>query len=132
MSDLVQAAGDRRIQLSVCSQKKYAAGGAQEATCVDAYRLSEVAGYPIKAKRKGNREECCCFESRDIGTYNSCPHGCAYCYAVEDHASAEKAYEARDDTSEILIGAGETGREQRATNKMNVSNVGERSWDQRG
>jgi len=112
VSDLVQVAAERRMQLSVCSQKKYAVGGAQEAACVDAYRLSDVAGYPIKAKRKGNREGCCCFESRDIGAYNSCPHGCIYCYAVEDHARAEKAYEAREDKGEILVGAGVTGRNE--------------------
>ena len=112
VSDLVKAAGERRMQLSVCSQKKYAVGGAQEAACVDAYRLSDVAGYPIRAKRKGNREECCCFESRDIGAYNSCPHGCAYCYAVEDHTRANQAYEMRDNKSEILIGTGVTGRNE--------------------
>ncbi|MCA9786197.1 MAG: DUF1848 family protein, partial [Candidatus Cloacimonetes bacterium] len=27
------------------------------------------------------REQCACHASRDVGTYDSCPHGCLYCYA---------------------------------------------------
>lgn len=34
-----------------------------------------------KLKDKGQRMECGCIVSKDIGQYDTCPHLCAYCYA---------------------------------------------------
>jgi hypothetical protein len=101
---LAAIAREHAMQLTVCSQPEYLAEGAAEARCVDARRLSRLAGVPLlQIPIKGNRPDCACYESRDIGDYDTCPHGCAYCYAVEHRALARARYRTHDPLAETLI-----------------------------
>lgn len=50
-----------------------------------------------KLKDKGQRTECGCITSKDIGQYNTCPHGCNYCYANTSKNVAYKNYELSKD-----------------------------------
>jgi hypothetical protein len=103
---LAQIAATRGMRLRICSQKAYLVPGIiEEARCVDADRLEKVSwrAIPGKARQKGNRKECGCFASRDIGEYDTCPHGCAYCYAVQHRDLALDRYKAHDPTGEFLF-----------------------------
>jgi len=75
----------------------------QKAHCIDG-DLIERLFYPggFEHRDKGTRPECGCAESSDIGTYNTCPHGCIYCYANANKLSAQKAFEQHDVDSAFL------------------------------
>lgn len=92
LDHLADVAADHGMNLTVCRQPEAAAAPAQ---CIDIHRLSQLAGYDITARRKGNRPGCHCAESRDIGAYDTCPHGCVYCYAVTDRDRALANYAKR-------------------------------------
>lgn len=102
VGDLTAIAAAHGMRLTVCTQPDYAVGGAEPARCIDADRLSDIAGRPITARVKGNRPGCLCHESRDIGAYDSCPQGCAYCYAVSARGAAKRYLAAHDTESEAL------------------------------
>jgi len=50
---------------------------------------------PVEArhrlKDKGQRKECGCIVSKDIGAYDTCPHLCGYCYAHSSEAAVHAA-----------------------------------------
>ncbi len=80
------------------------------AHCVDSQRLGDVIASPefqespggeiyrkaqhppLPTKIHGNRATCACFPSRDIGEYDTCPYGCAYCYAVSNREVSKRFY----------------------------------------
>src|SRR6266516_251907 len=105
-AELAHSAASHGMQLRVCLQKDFLLPGLiEEARCVDAERLERVAGRPIlnKTKQKGNRKECACSASRDIGEYDTCPHGCVYCYAVQHRDLALQRYKEHDPHGEFLF-----------------------------
>ncbi len=102
-AELAQMAKSHNIQLSMCAQKEFLAPGVSEARCVDANRLAEISGHSIKSKLKGNRPACGCFMSKDIGEYDTCPHGCVYCYAVLNRPLAQSRFQRHDPENEFLF-----------------------------
>lgn len=109
VADLAVLAAERGLRLTLCTQPELlaalpAGAPAAAARCVDAARLSEVAGRPVAARTKGNRPGCLCAESRDIGVYDTCPHGCVYCYAVRHRDRARAAHRAHDPAANSLAG----------------------------
>jgi len=83
--ELAGIAVEKGLKLSLCGQRDLLSPGVADASCIDPFRLSRVAGYRIRWPEKRSHrpgEGCGCYRSRDIGSYNTCSHGCIYCYAV--------------------------------------------------
>lgn len=50
------------------------------------------------------RAGCTCLLGADIGAYNTCLHGCRYCYANYDQAVVQSNYRQHDPDSPLLVG----------------------------
>ena len=51
--------------------------------CIDRELIEKIIGCKLNVgKDKNQRKECGCVESVEIGTYNTCKNGCAYCLSL--------------------------------------------------
>jgi uncharacterized protein DUF1848 len=105
LARLAAIAAEHGIAPTLCSQPEWLVPWLGEARCIDAERLSDVAGRPIAARENGNRPGCRCALSRDIGAYDNCPHGCVYCYAVADRDRAVANFRSHDPEADCLTPA---------------------------
>lgn len=103
LRELASIARSVSMKLTMCSQPRYVLPDVQEARCVDAARLVEVGGRDFRAALGGGRKDCGCFKSVDIGDYDTCPHGCVYCYAVQNRPRALTRFREHDPDGEYLF-----------------------------
>lgn len=86
------------MQLATCAEKiDLSRYGIEHNRCIDPDLISRlVPDDPVlqmwlfgTTKDKGQRQACGCILSKDIGQYNTCTHGCLYCYATKTPAAAK-------------------------------------------
>jgi hypothetical protein len=116
LAELAQSAGEHGFRPTLCAQPHLLAPPLAAARCVDAERLGRVAAAigapPVEAVEHGNRLGCACHRSRDIGAYETCPHGCVYCYAVGDTERAAARYRRHDPGAEFLDAPGQSEQQE--------------------
>ena len=89
------------LELATCAERiDLSEYGIGHNRCIDPELISRLApddeilqNFLYNAKTDtGQRKACGCILSKDIGAYNTCPHGCLYCYANTSSASALSNY----------------------------------------
>ncbi|MBN1596357.1 DUF1848 family protein [candidate division FCPU426 bacterium] len=83
--DLLEKTNKYGLKISSCCTPEVIPYGISKAKCIDAQLLSDLHPQRLKSslnKDTGQRKECGCSKSIDIGSYGlSCENGCVYCYA---------------------------------------------------
>ncbi len=99
-------AKENNIDLFTCAEKiGLEKCGIKHGACIDKDLIEEILEVKINAKEdKNQREECCCIESIDIGTYNCCANGCSYCYALTSEKTSLQNMKSHNPKLPVLIG----------------------------
>jgi hypothetical protein len=96
--EMAELADEHGISLASCAHDYLVSSRVAKARCIDPDLLLRVADSVEKKeavkklKISPTRKECGCAASFDIGAYDTCYHGCVYCYA---NASPTRALDCR-------------------------------------
>lgn len=102
-----RTAGQYDLKISTCSEEIDLADlHINHAGCIDRQLIESCTGkcFAGVGKDKNQRPECGCLPSIDIGVYNTCIYGCAYCYANFSSELARRKYAEHDSGAPILTG----------------------------
>lgn len=103
---LGRIAADYHLPLYTCAEQiNLEEYGIKHGACIDKERIRDLIGYKLDLKKdSGQRKECGCAQSIDIGVYDTCINGCSYCYAQGGYDGAVKKFKQHDPASPLLVG----------------------------
>lgn len=89
-----------------CENAALAQYGVDVSGCMTKEVLEAATGcrLAVPKRKKSPRTQCNCLLGADIGMYNTCPHGCVYCYANYDRKTVEQNVKQHNPDSPFLIG----------------------------
>ena len=102
----VEIAAEHDMIIKPCGEDpRLATVGADCSGCMTQQTFEQAVGQNlILPPNPGNRKECACYITNDIGQYNTCGHLCRYCYANADKETVRRNMRLHDPSSPLLIG----------------------------
>nr|WP_258525097.1 DUF1848 domain-containing protein [Vibrio cholerae] len=101
-----EVANNYGMKIETCSEEiDFDDFGINHGKCIDDKLIKDVFNLSLSAlKDNGQRSACGCIKSLDIGMYNTCRHGCSYCYATYSQNMVLNNKKKHDPHSPFLIG----------------------------
>lgn len=104
-SEFAKIAKLNNLEISTCAEKidldKY---GISHNKCIDDKLIYKLFNISVDSKKDAQREFCGCIKCVDIGAYNTCLHGCKYCYANYSFESIKENVKLHNPRSSLIIG----------------------------
>lgn len=101
---IAQTADSYGLRMQCCPDSPFVDYGFHPQPCLPISKIE--SRFDVKSKKR-NKEKCLMCSSteqaRDIGVYESCGHGCLYCYATNNHEEALKKIKAFDYRNPMLL-----------------------------
>ena len=88
------------MKIVSCMENKYQIGDEKDCCISIKYAFERTD----KLFKEWKARDCHCVNMVDVGAYNSCLHGCKYCYANFDSKQIVSNYKMHDVNSSLLIG----------------------------
>ena len=106
MCELAELARVNGMDIVSCAEEiDLRAFGIRPGKCVDDEVIAQAFAMEVPAKKDPTQRDACgCVVSRDIGMYDSCLHGCCYCYATKRFEQARVNYDTHNPHSPSLLG----------------------------
>ena len=102
-NELAEIADRYGIKMLSCCGDYLTGPNIGKAHCIDGTIMEDLFGVNLRRYReKPTRKECGCRESTDIGAYDTCPHGCVYCYANMNKTRAYNRFEDHEKDAAFL------------------------------
>jgi len=110
-SELAEIGARHQIIVKACCSDELLSDGVEKARCVDREQVLGIwPDLQFEAASAPTREQCGCSRSFDIGAYDTCLHGCIYCYATRDRGIAQSRHQRHQSGCATLLPVAEPTR----------------------
>ncbi len=96
------------LKLMTCAEKiNLEQFGIEKSKCIDGDLIERIIGCSIthkNTKYDKQRMACGCIQCIDMGNYDTCIHGCVYCYANVNKQKAKENFKLHNPKNEIMLG----------------------------